>query len=72
VKEGKIFENLFDEVVSTLPAHSLSEINWHGVKQDDLITTLTKATHPSLSFNFSWLQERSNFSPIGWFWFSNT
>jgi oxygen-dependent protoporphyrinogen oxidase len=51
-EEGKIFENLFDEVVSTLPAHTLSEINWHGVKQDDLISTLTKATHPPLALTF--------------------
>ena len=51
-EEGKIFEKLFDEVISTLPAHTLSEINWHGVKQDDLITTLTKATHPPLALTF--------------------
>ena len=50
-QDGKIKEELFDEVISTLPSHVLLNIEWVGIKAAHLLKTLTQTFHPPLALS---------------------
>lgn len=66
---GDHFGQLFDQVISTLPSHALSDINWDGVKQKKLISTLSTATHPPLALTFLGFKKEQISHPLDGFGF---
>ena len=68
-QDGKIKEELFDEVISTLPSHVLLKIEWVGIKDAHLFKTLTQTFHPPLALCFQGFKRQQIQHPLDGFGF---
>ena len=66
---GQEEQNTFDEVICTLPAHKLPEIEWTGLKRTELIEDLAKSTHFPLALVFHGYEKQSIKHPLNGFGF---
>ncbi len=66
---GQEEQNTFDEVICTLPAHKLPEIEWIGLKRTELIEDLAKSTHFPLALVFHGYEKQSIKHPLNGFGF---
>ena len=51
-QQNNSIEQVFDEVICTLPSHALKKIKWNSLNDDHLIEVLAQATHPPLTLTF--------------------
>ena len=55
---GSDWDDVFDEVICTLPAHQLGKVTWENVAQAEKISTLQEASHFPLSIVFLGFDEK--------------
>lgn len=68
-KDGKIKEELFDQVISTLPSHALLKIEWIGIQAPHLFKTLAQTFHPPLALCFQGFKRQQIQHPLDGFGF---
>ena len=66
---GNVKEDLFDEVVSSLPSHCLDKIEWKDIQKTHLIEDLTSAYHPPLALTFLGFKKEQIVHPLDGFGF---
>ena len=66
---GNEWNNSFDEVVCTLPAHQLAKVSWQNVARSENLSLLQKASHFPLSVVFLGFEEKAVSHPLDGFGF---
>lgn len=66
---GAEWEDLFDEVICTLPSHQLGKVRWENVAQTENITTLQEAPHFPLSIVYQGFEKKDVSHPLDGFGF---
>jgi len=66
---GAEWEDLFDEVICTLPSHQLGKVRWENVAQTENISTLQEAPHFPLSIVYQGFDKKDVSHPLDGFGF---
>jgi protoporphyrinogen/coproporphyrinogen III oxidase len=66
---GTEWDDVFDEVICTLPAHQLGKVSWSNVAQVEKISTLQEASHFPLSVVYQGFEKKDVPHPLDGFGF---
>ncbi len=66
---GTVWEEVYDQIVCSLPSHALPSIDWINVKRSDSIKDLGQASHPPLSLVFLGFDKSKIGHPLNGFGF---
>ena len=66
---GSDWDDIFDEVICTLPAHQLGKVSWQNVAQSENLSTLKEAVHFPISVVFLGFDEKDVTHPLDGFGF---
>ena len=66
---GSDWDDIFDEVICTLPAHQLAKVSWQNVAQAEKISTLQEASHFPLSVVYQGFEKNEVSHPLDGFGF---
>ena len=67
--KNKLFEEVFDQVISTVPSHKINSIKWDNIIKGEKLDILTKAKHYPLSLVFLGFPRKMIAHPLDGFGF---
>lgn len=67
--KGAEWDDLFDEVICTLPSHQLGKVRWKNIDQTKKISTLQEAPHFPLSIVYQGFEKKDISHPLDGFGF---